>query len=205
MLKLRKVAVTGGLSCGKSTVCHFLKKFGAYVVNSDDIVHRLLTHETSLGQRVIQLIGNDIIINNQINRSIIAQKVFNNPPLLRSLEQIMHPAVQKEIERYYEQANQQNNGKLFVAEVPLLYEAGMETFFDDVITVIADHEKSKQRFQKTKENGNEEYEKRSSQQMPTNEKAKRADYIITNNGSLQELEAETKKLMSILTKKPNTI
>lgn len=199
MLNLRKVAVTGGLSCGKSSVCRFFKKFGAFVVNADEIVHRLLSPETNLGQRVIQLIGSDIIINNQIDRSKIAQKVFNQPSLLHALEQILHPAVQEEIEKQYEQANQEKTGKLFVAEIPLLYEAGMEGFYDAVITVAADPMISKERFQKTTGKSAEEFEKRSKQQMQINEKAQKADYVIINNGSLQELEDKTKKLMNLLT------
>lgn len=199
MLKLKKVAVTGGLSCGKSSVCRFFEKFGAIVVNADEIVHRLLSPKTILGQRVIQLIGNDIIINNQIDRSKIAQKVFNQPSLLLSLEQLIHPAVQEEIEKQYEQANQKKNGQLFVAEVPLLFEAGLEDFFDVVITVVADPKISSQRFQNVKDSNAEEYEKRSMRQMHIEEKIKRADYVIENNGSLKKLEAETKKLMNLLT------
>lgn len=199
MLTLRKVAVTGGLSCGKSSVCRFFKKFGAFVVNADDIVHQLLSPETNLGQRVIQLIGNDIIINNQIDRSKIAQKVFNQPTLLSSLEKIIHPAVQEEIEKQYEQASRQKNEKLFVAEIPLLFEAGVEDFYDTVIVVVADLEISKERFQKAIGQGVEQYEKRSKRLIPLDEKIPKANYVIENNGTLQELEEKTKKLMHILT------
>lgn len=198
MLKLRKVAVTGGLSCGKSSVCYFFKKLGAVVINADDIVHQLLTSETDLGQKVIQLIGNEIIVKGQIDRSKIAQKVFNQPSLLYSLEQMIHPAVQEEIEKQYEQANQQKKGKLFVAEVPLLFEAGLESFFDTVVVVVTASEISRQRFQKSTGNTEEEYEKRTGRQWHINEKARRADYVIINNGSLQELEDETKKIMNFL-------
>lgn len=198
MLKLRKVAVTGGLACGKSSVCNFFKKFGAFVVNADDIVHRLLSPKTSLGQKVIQLIGNDIIIDHQIDRSKIAQKVFNQASLLRSLEQLIHPAVREELEKQYEQANQQNMKKLFVAEIPLLFEAGMEDFFDTVITVVADPTISQERFQKATGYQAEEFEKRSKRQMQLDEKVRRADYVLVNNGSLQELEDKTRSLIDLL-------
>lgn len=199
MLKLRKVAVTGGLSCGKTSVCRFFKKFGAFVISADEIVHRLLSPETDLGQKVIQLIGSDIIINNQIDRSKIAQKVFNQPSLLKALEQIIHPAVEEEIKKQYEQANQQKKGKLFVAEIPLLFEAGTEGFFDTIITVVADPAISRQRFQNDTEKGAEEYEQRSQRQWPLEIKAQKADYVIVNNGNLKDLENETNKLMNILT------
>lgn len=199
MLKLRKVAVTGGLSCGKSSVCRFFKKFGSYTVSADEIVHQLLSPVTTIGQNIIKLFGNDIIINNQIDRSKIAQKVFNQPALLNSLERILHPAVQQEIVKHYEQAIKLGQAKLFVAEIPLLFEAGTENFYDVVITVIAKPDISEKRFQKATGYDTAEFEKRSSRQMSLEEKAERADYIIENNGSLEELEVNTKKIMNILT------
>lgn len=198
MLKLRRVAVTGGLSCGKSSVCRFFKKFGSYTVSADEIVHQLLSPATNIGQNIITLFGNDIVINNQIDRSKIAQKVFNQPPLLYSLEQILHPAVQEEIEKIYEQVENKGNVKLFVVEVPLLFEAGIEDFYDAIITVVADPLISQERFQNATGYEVDEYIKRSKRQMPLNEKAKRSDYIIENNGSLKELEDKTKNLMNIL-------
>ena len=57
MLKLKKVAVTGGLSCGKSSVCRIFKELGAYVVSADKIVHQLLSPDANLGQKIVQLIG----------------------------------------------------------------------------------------------------------------------------------------------------
>ncbi|WP_213155528.1 dephospho-CoA kinase [Neochlamydia sp. AcF65] len=200
MLALSKVAVTGGLSCGKTSVCHFFKRFGAYVVSADDIVHRLLSPTTNLGQRVILLIGSDIVINNQIDRSKISQKVFKQPLLLKSLENLLHPAVQDEIKKHYDLANQQENRKkLFVAEIPLLFEARLENFYDTVISVVADLDKSKKRFQKATGKSIEEYERRSARQLPIDEKAHRADYVIVNDSNLYDLEIETKKLMNILT------
>lgn len=202
MLKLRKVAVTGGLACGKSSVCRFFEKFGAFVVNADEIVHRLLSPETTLGQRIIQLIGSDIIIKNQIDRSKIAQKVFNQPSLLYALEKLIHPVVLEEIKKQYTLANQQEKGKIFVAEIPLLFEANMEDFFDIIITVIAEPTIAKQRFKNAAGSNSKEYEKRSKQQMNIEEKAERADYVIENNGNLKELEAKTKEIMVTIQKLP---
>jgi dephospho-CoA kinase len=200
MLRLRKVAVTGGLSCGKSSVCRFFKKFGAYVVSADEIVHQLLSPDTNPGQNVIRLIGSDILINNQISRSKIAEKVFNNPSLLNSLEKILHPAVQEEVAKLYEKAKEQGNYNLFVAEIPLLFESGKEHFYNAVITVVADKQTSRNRFQNATGYDETEFEKRSMRQLPNHEKAAKADYVITNNGSLEDLETETKKLMNILNK-----
>ena len=200
MLTLKKVAVTGGLSCGKSSVCRFFKKFGAHVVSADEIVHRLLTPGTIPGQNVIRLIGDDIIVNNQISRAKIAEKVFNNQALLNSLEKILHPAVQDEVRKLYEAVKNDKSTNLFVAEIPLLFESGDTDFYDATVTVVADKNHALKRFVDKTGYSQSEFEKRAARQLPINEKALKADYVIVNDGSLSDLELETKKLMNILNK-----
>ena len=68
MLKLKKIAVTGGLAAGKTTVCQIFKELGAYVVSADEIVHQLLSPDTAVGQQVVSLLGSDIV-SGQIIRS----------------------------------------------------------------------------------------------------------------------------------------
>lgn len=187
MLILRKVAVTGGLSCGKSSVCRFFKELGAYVVSADEIVHQLLSPNTDIGQQVINLLGNDIVINGKIERGIIANKVFNNHALLLSLEKLLHPAVLSEIEKQYQQAKVKQQVPLFIAEIPLLFEADGQGNFDLIIDVWSDPEVCRQRFKATTGYDADEYNKRMSRQLPPEEKAKRADIIINNTGNLQDL------------------
>lgn len=187
MLTLRKVAVTGGLSCGKSSVCLFFKELGSYVVSADEIVHQLLSPNTDIGQQVINLLGNDIIINGKIERGIIANKVFSNHALLLSLEKLLHPAVLSEIEKQYQQAKVKQQAPLFIAEIPLLFEVNGQGNFDLIIDVWSDPEACRQRFKATTGYDADEYDKRMSRQLPPEEKAKRADIIINNTGNLQDL------------------
>lgn len=193
MLILNKVAVTGGLSCGKSSVCRFFRNLGAYVVSADEVVHQLLSPETQLGQDVTKLLGQDIIVDGRIDRAIIAKKVFNDPKLLNSLENLLHPAVRKEINHQYEKVKKEGKHQLFIAEIPLYFEGGGSKDYDAVIAVVADPEKSKERF---KQAGfkSDEFEKRSARQLSPDEKAKRADYVIKNNGSLEDLEQSVKQV-----------
>lgn len=188
MLRLRKIAVTGGLSSGKSTVCRFFKDLGAYIVNADEIVHQLLSPETSPGKQVITLLGQEIVVGRQIDREKIAQKVFSNPQLLKSLEKILHPAVRDEIEKHYQSACHENAYTLFIAEIPLLFEAGQEKFYDRTIAVLTDPEVSLQRFIAATGLDAKAYEKRMANQLPPHVKAQKADYIIINNGKLDEMQ-----------------
>jgi len=174
--------VTGGVASGKSTVCHLFEKLGAYVVSADAIVHQLLVPTHSLGKDVIALLGSDIVVDEKLSRERISQKVFCAHHLLRELEKRIHPEVQKVIEAEYTTASQ-TNFPLFVAEVPLLYEAGFESFYDVIIVVICDDKKQKERFRY----GEAEYLRRNQRLMSIEEKIKKADLVIENNGSLEAL------------------
>jgi dephospho-CoA kinase len=199
MLKLKKVAVTGGLSCGKTSVCRFLSELGAKVVYSDEIVHRLLVKENPVGQKVIELLGTCILTDDKIDRSKIASKVFAHPKLLRSLENIVHPSVYETINSESQKANNQQNIPLFVAEIPLLYETGGESYFDSTIAVMSDTENCWSRFLKSTGYEREEFDKRMANQMSPREKAKKAQFVIHNNGSIEQLYEEVKKIYNILT------
>lgn len=199
MLNLKKVAITGGLSCGKTTVCRFFRELGAYVISADAIVHEQLNPLTTLGKQVIQLLGKDIVDGSQINRSKIAQKVFHDTKLLREVEKITHPIVKEEIESRYNAIKNQSEYTLFVAEVPLLYEAGWTSMFDAIIAIVADQASCQKRFMQQTGYQQEEYFRRMSTQMDPKEKAQRADYVIENNGSLEDLKEQVYQIFSRLT------
>jgi len=190
MLNLNKVAVTGGLSSGKSTACRIFKELGAYVVNADEIVHQLLSPKNQIGQQVITLLGEDVVVNGQIDRSKIAKIVFSNPALLRSLEKLLHPAVISEIDKQYQNIKHQGTAALFVAEVPLLFEIEGEKFFEYTIAITTDVNISRQRFKASTGCGDDDYTKRMGKQMAPEEKAQRADFVIYNNGTEEEMRRQ---------------
>lgn len=190
MLGLLKVAVTGGLSCGKTTVCQFLKELGAYVVSSDAIVHQLLSPDTKLGKKVVSLLGT-------LDRRKIAEIVFQDHDLLKKLEHLLHPVVQEEIDKEYALAKSKG-APLFVAEVPLLFEAGLEKHYDVIIAVSANNEDSKARFIKKTRDDEEAFLRRASLQWNVKDKVARANYVIQNNGSLESLGFEVENLFNQL-------
>ncbi|MCB1113932.1 MAG: dephospho-CoA kinase [Chlamydiia bacterium] len=196
MLKLKKVAVTGGLSSGKSTVCQFFQQMGASVISADEIVHNLLNQDPNVQTRVLDLLGRKILEKGSLNRKAIAEKVFHNPDKLEQLEKILYPKVQKEIEKAYEMELRKGKSNLFIAEIPLLYEAGMATWFDDVIVVEADQKIRQTRFS----GSSEDFNLRSKRQMSLEDKVKNADYILHNNGSQEELKQSVKILFTQLNK-----
>lgn len=193
MLNIKKVAVTGGLAAGKTTVCQFFKECGATVVSADEITHKLLSPGTITAQRVVSLLGQEIISGSVIDRKKMAAIVFSQPQLLESLEKILHPAVFDEIEEHYKKAQQDPKATLFIAEIPLLYEAQKEALFDAVIVVTAREELCRSR------SHIKEFDARMKRQMAPETKLSKATYAIQNNGNLEALKAQTKQIYSQLT------
>ena len=195
MLVLRKIAVTGIISSGKSTVCRLLQEYGAYVVDADAVVHRLLSPKTSCGEQVIKLLGPEILTGNQISRKKISNIVFSNPSKLQALEAILHPVVRQEINRLFETVSKNESYRFFVAEVPLLDEAHMRDDFDMVVAVVTDPAIARKRASST-----EEFDRRSRFQLSQSTKEAQADYVITNQGDLAALKAEVALLIPKLIK-----
>lgn len=196
--KLKKIAVTGGLASGKSTVCRFFKDLGAYVVSADEIVHQLLCLPSILGQQVVDIFGPEIIVNGQIDRSKIAKIAFREPTQLNSLEKLLHPAVRDEIEKQYQKATSNSLCPLFIAEIPLLFEKG-DNHFDATIAVVADDELCVKRFEKSTGYSKIEFDKRMARQFSQKEKADHADFVILNDGNLTDLYSSVCDLFKKLT------
>ncbi len=195
MLHLKKVAVTGGLSCGKSSVVRIFQELGAYVVSADTIVHQLLSSDADLGRDIVHLLGPTILRNKEIDRSQIARIVFHDQKMLGILENLLHPAVYAEIQRQYEkQLDSSSPPPLFIAEVPLLFESHGQPNFDQTIVVSANPTLCCTRFMKSTGSDESEYKCRMSHQMPLENKMKLADHVIFNNGTFDELKEQTRQV-----------
>lgn len=197
MLSFKKIAITGGIASGKSSVCQFFRELGAYVVSADALVHELLCLENSLGQQVLKIFGPQILHHGKIDRRILAAEAFSRADLLEKLEKLLHPVVAQKIDELYEEAKTSGAYTLFVAEIPLLYEIHSEDAYDAVVAVLADELLAQERFCKSG-HAPDEYAKRMGRQWQPKEKAKRANYTLINNGSLDQLRQEVVKLNSIL-------
>lgn len=196
MLKLQKIALTGGLGCGKSTVCRILKELGAYVVDADEIVHEELASNNALINDIINLLGVDVMAQDKLDRHKIAQKVFQNPKLLSQLERLVHPIVFKKIEKTYENVAKEPKFPIFVAEIPLFFEAEDLPKFDHVIVVTANETVCKQRTKMTED----EFARRMTKQLSLDEKIEKADFVIYNNGTFSELEKDVREIYKKLSK-----
>lgn len=188
---MKKVAVTGSLCSGKTLALNFFKEKGAYTVSSDAIVHKLYSSDKRLQAKVVELLGHDLFENGEISRKAVAKRVFSDPILLDRLERIIHPRVFSEIQKESDLAREQKSA-LFVAEVPLLYEANFASFFDWVILVIADEEKIKERLIMQ----NLDWQSRLQRFLPNDLKQKKAHIIIENNDSFEKFSNKLENAFS---------
>lgn len=198
MLKSIKVAVTGSVSSGKSTVCKQLEHLGAFVVSADEIVHQLLSIGTPVGQKIHHLFGDGVMHNGELDRDLIAKRVFHDEKLLKDLEQLTHPEVLNKILHAFNGAERSGKFPLLVAEIPLLFEAGMEMAFDAVIFVTANAKIRHKRYRDSCPN--DDFEARERRFLAPETKEKMSHFVINNDGSLEELQEKTTQIFHLLTK-----
>lgn len=194
--------MTGGLCCGKTTVCQLLKEHGAYTLSADEIIHDLYSPETAIGKRVIGLLGPDVVVAGVFDRKKIASKVFGNRSLLRQLEEILHPEVQKVIQTHFRKVTEKNQTyPLFVVEIPLLFESELHEYYDTIIAVVADEDICRARFVSQRLGSKEDFQARVERMLPLEQKAERADIVLPNNGTREELKKEVDLIFKTLSKK----
>jgi dephospho-CoA kinase len=188
------VAITGGIGAGKSEALAAFARHGAATVSSDEIVHRLLREDEDVRQQLVERFGDRILDDvGQVDRGAIAKLVFDDREELDWLEHLLHPRVAQEYLDWREQLGRLPNPPLVsVTEVPLLYEVGGDERFDKVVVITAPAEIRAERSQAAGE-------LREARLIPDDEKAKRADYVYVNDGTLEELDAFVAGVMHDLT------
>ena len=188
------VAITGGIGAGKSEALAAFRRHGAATVSSDEIVHRLLREDEDVRRQLVERFGDRILDDvGQVDRGAIAKLVFGDREQLDWLERLLHPRVAEEYLDWREQLGRlPNPPDVCVTEVPLLYEVGGDERFDKVVVITAPAEIRAERSQAAGE-------LRESRLLPDEEKAKRADFVYVNDGTLEELDAFMADVMRTLT------
>ncbi len=177
------VAVTGGIGAGKSAALRAFAKHGAAVISSDEIVHELLREDPEVKGAVVGRLGKGVLgEDGEIDRGKVGRIVFSDRKALRWLEELLHPRVVARYLRWREElADLPDPPAVCVTEVPLLYEVGGESHFDKVVVVTATPDvRIARRIGPLRD--------REQRLIPDDEKAKRADFVYVNDGSLADLD-----------------
>ena len=178
------VAITGGIGAGKTEALKAFARHGAAVVSSDEIVHELLRRDDDVSQALLERFGEAILgPDGEIDRGRVGDIVFARPAELRWLERLLHPLVVAAYLRWRDElAALEDPPAICATEVPLLFEVGGEKSFDAVVVVTAPPEVRVSRQVRPMQD-------RERRLIPDEEKARRADFVYSNEGSLEDLDA----------------
>ncbi len=194
-----RIGITGGLGSGKSEVTHFFKLKGAQVFDADAEAKLILLRSERVQKAVVAAFGETVLNEvGELDFQRLAQNAFANSDRQRQLNEIIHPEVTLAADKAMILAEQAGI-EMFILDAPLLFEAQLEEYLDLTIVVIADR---KVRIKRALERGNltkEDILRRMRLQMPDQEKQARADLVVTNNGTLDQLQAELQALYTNIT------
>jgi len=180
------VGLTGGLGSGKSEALAACERLGAATLSSDAVVHELLG-TAEMRDLLKDRWGDRVLSGTEVDRGAVASIVFDNPDELAWLEGSLFPRVGARIATWRAGLEQGVPvPPVAVVEIPLLFEAGIEGVFDVTLAVVADEAI---RAERAAARDHEALEGRTGRQLTQDEKAARADYVIRNDGSLEDLEA----------------
>lgn len=185
----RFIGLTGGIGAGKSETLAAFERLGAATLSTDRVTHELLDDDR-VRTALIERWGPEVAPGDGVDRNRVGEIVFSDPDELAFLEGVLHPRVGVHVLEW-----RQNLGaevEVAVVEVPLLFEAALEGAFDATVAVVAGDEIREARL---RERGQPGLEGREGRQLDQAEKERRADHVIRNEGSIEELDSKVSELI----------
>lgn len=178
---MKRIAITGTIGSGKTEVCNYLRNKYHFDVFDCDLENAKLLQKGNIGYLKVKEVFPECFINDDLNKGLLANLVFNNPEKKKQLEDIMHPLILEEL-------NKREDDVLY-AEVPLLFEANWDCYFDESLLIVSNDDIA---FQRLLERGLDEQDiiRRIANQMSVKDKMSRASQIIYNNDDLSKLYKE---------------
>lgn len=197
-----RVGLTGGVACGKSTVAKMFADLGANITDADTIAHELYRPGHEVLQELVKHFGAEILKpDGELDRAKLATLVFDGGRV-EELNKIVHPAVIRQQEQWMRALGEKDPYAVAIVEAALILEAGVKGHFDRLMVVTCKPEQKVARFaQRTgmsADAARADVERRNKAQMPDEEKARRADFVIDNSGSVEETRHQVKRIYSEL-------
>lgn len=194
--------VTGGIGCGKTSVCKFLKEKGVPIIEADLLAKELTNQLPAIRQALKNEFGEEVYTKEgHLNKNKLSKLVFSDATARKRVNQIIHPHVLRWIEEEVQRLYTEENQNLIGVEAALIYESRMNKMLDAVVVVSAPLEKRIRWIEKRNNLTKEEILKRIDSQMSLSEKIQLADYVITNDGSLKDLAKQVDTLYHWLCQK----
>lgn len=185
------IGLTGGIATGKSTVSRMLAQRGAVIIDADVIARQIMEPGHPVLAAVVERFGRAILHEDgTLNRKKLGELVFSQPEERKALEGLTHPAIRAEMKRRISEAEAVDPGKLVVADIPLLYESGLESLYEEIMVVYAPREVQKARLMSRDGLTEGQAEQRLNAQMDIELKKERAHILIDNSQGLVETEQQ---------------
>ena len=193
-----RVAITGGIACGKSLFSRCLQRMGAETLDADDVVHRLEAPGGAVVPELVRLFG-DSVLDRQggINRIMLAERVFADADARAKLNAVIHPLVRN----VFLDWGAESGDALRVAVIPLLFEAGWAGDWDVIICLASSEALQLERLMRDRGLTEEQARARVAAQMPVAEKAARAHLVVHNDADAETLAKEAENVFRFLTEK----
>ena len=194
-----RVALTGGIACGKSVVARLLADKGAVVYSADEAAHELMRPGRPAWRRVVSRFGRSILRPDRtIERAALGAIVFADAAARRDLDRIVHPLVLADQEKAVRRIERQGRSRLFVVEAALTIEAGYAARFDCVVVVHCGRSEQVLRLRRRDGISAAAALRRIRSQMPLREKLRHADYAVDTSGTLAGTVEQTERLYAQL-------
>ena len=191
------IGITGGIASGKSTVTEFLRQPGYQVIDADQVVHELQEPGERLYQALLSTFGSAILQEDgRLDRPKLGAMIFGNPELLAQSSQLQNEIIREELARRRDLLAETE--AVFFMDLPLLFELEYDNWFDQIWLVDVTEETQLSRLMNRNALNQEEAEKRIAAQLSLQEKRKRADVLIENNGGLEETRQQLRDALQKL-------
>ncbi|TDG00861.1 dephospho-CoA kinase [Paenibacillus piri] len=190
------IGLTGGIACGKSTVSGMLVQHGALLVDADRIAREVVEPGSPALALIVERFGGDMLNGDgTLNRKKLGETVFGNPEALQDLQSITHPSIRALMRERVKQYERQHPDKLVVADIPLLFESGLQEQYDEVMVVYVPRHVQLDRLIWRDGLSVEQAEQRLLAQMDIEQKKELADIVIDNEGTLEHTESQVEQFL----------
>tara|TARA_B100000678_G_scaffold287650_1_gene294626 strand:+ start:4079 stop:4663 length:585 start_codon:yes stop_codon:yes gene_type:complete len=169
-----KVAITGGIGTGKTTISSMFSDKGIPVFNSDEIAKEIMNTDSLLKNEIVTAFGDKAYDKNKLNKEYLSDVIFNNETLLKKINSIVHPYVAEEFNSWI----QEQNSKYIIYESAIIFENQAEDFFDKIICVTASEEEVISRIMKRNDFSVDKIKSIINKQLPNDAKVQKSDYVI---------------------------
>jgi len=195
------VGITGGMGCGQTTLAKFLEKQGAKIIYADEIAHKVVNQDPEVKKKLKRAFGRDVYSRSgKLKRKLIAKIIFNDENKTRLLNRIVHPPLIGWIIEEMEKARESGKHHIIGIDAALIFESHIEKVFDVNVVVTSKMLNRINRIQRRDGLTQKEVQNRIRKQIPIDEKARWADFVIRNDDSITTLESNAKQLFKELEK-----